>query len=294
MEFFRCPENNQRIIFVGEGNFSFSRCLVESWKNDMVEVYTTCYEPELNEVAQENVKHLRKFANVFVKSNFDATKMDPEELGHFHLVIFMFPHVGGKMKIDKNRDLLKKFAQSASKILKENGKILVTLCNGQGGTPFDEVQRLEADSWQIVKMMSYGQLGLIKVDKFQLENFPNYKSYGYRSQEKSFNTKEGTIHVFEKNPETLLYPQMYKHDLSFWILKDIEIDLGDLIKDVSDNIVIKVEEIDNFYNQEKNLKSKTLRLTYLSPVKVLNPEEIMTLHYKIGHLLKDKINIKVR
>ena len=83
------------------------------------------------------------------------------------------------MKIDKNRELLKQFSLSVSKVLNEQGQVLVTLCDGQGGTNFDIHPRIESDSWQILKMMSYGKLGLVQAETFQLQKFPGYNSYGY-------------------------------------------------------------------------------------------------------------------
>jgi hypothetical protein len=78
----------------------------------------------------------------------------------------MFPHVGGKMKIHLNRDLLASTFTSISHILASDGRFLLTLCKGsfvnfylglisyhnfilkmclgQGGTPFDKVQRSKA------------------------------------------------------------------------------------------------------------------------------------------------------
>ena len=89
-----------------------------------------------------------------------------------------FPFSGGKMKIDKNRELLKQFSLSVSKVLNEQGQVLVTLCDGQGGTNFDKNPRIESDSWQILKMMSYGKLALVQAETFQLQKFPGYNSYG--------------------------------------------------------------------------------------------------------------------
>ena len=94
--------------------------------------------------------------------NFDATNMIQNKIleEKFDLIIFMFPHIGGKMKIHKNRELLKQFGISASKMMNNSdAKVIITLCDGQGGTPFDKIQRREADSWQIIKMMSYSHLG---------------------------------------------------------------------------------------------------------------------------------------
>ena len=114
-----------------------------------------------SEFAKENVTAL-KSKGVEIEFNFDATDSSQNEEMHqeFDLIIFMFPHIGGKMKIHKNRELIKQFGISAAKMLKNSdSKVIITLYEGQGGTPFDKIQRKEADSWQIIKMMSYSHLG---------------------------------------------------------------------------------------------------------------------------------------
>ena len=305
MEILNTAGSKKRILFVGEGNFSFSRHLTENWDLKSLDILATCHEPKpISEFALENIRNLE--ANgIRTKLNFDATSMESsdENFEEFDLIIFMFPHIGGKMKIDKNRDLLKQFGISASKILKNtsSANVIITLCDGQGGTPFDKIQRKEADSWQIVKMMSYGHWGLVQVDRFSLDLFPNYKSFGYRSQDKSFHTDQGTIHVFAKYPtecNKFLYSPVSKHDLSFWLPKSSDLcekcQLNEIIQEVSNGLVTDLEIIDCFYNEVKDLHSQTIRLTYFSDEKVLSPDDIMTLHYKIGHILSEKINITVR
>ncbi len=44
--------------------------------------------------------------------------------------MFMFPHVGGKMKIQLNRELLEKTFSSLPHILDTGGRFFLTLCKG--------------------------------------------------------------------------------------------------------------------------------------------------------------------
>ena len=118
----------------------------------------------------------------------------------------------------------------------------------------------------------------------------------------SFDLFQGTIHIFAKKPilTNFLYSPVSKHDLSFWLPKSVKNhmfekdELSENIKDISDGLVIETEIIDCFYNEEKDISSQTLRLTYFEDKKVLSPEDIMNLHYKIGNLLSERINITVR
>ena len=54
----------------------------------------------------------------------------------FSKIIFMFPHVGGKMKIDRNRRLLLNIIRSSRKVLSGDGEIIITLCKGEDISQF--------------------------------------------------------------------------------------------------------------------------------------------------------------
>ncbi|XP_033125307.1 ferredoxin-fold anticodon-binding domain-containing protein 1-like isoform X2 [Anneissia japonica] len=92
------------------------------------------------------------------------------------------------------------FFISASKFLVPDGKVLMTLCNGQGGTPADKPQREWFNSWQVVAMASYADLILTHTEEFVAEDFPEYSCTGYRGQGKGFNTEGAITHIFEKCP----------------------------------------------------------------------------------------------
>ena len=309
MDIFLEPNKpKSKILFVGEGNFSFSRCLVENSENINENITVTCFEAESdqNESTKENINVLKNHG-IQVMFGIDATKLNEIKV-IWDKIIFMFPHIGGKMKIQKNRDLLKNFALCTQKVLENDGKVIVTLCDGQGGTPYDNIKRLEADSWQILKMMSYGSFGLVQALKLQLEQYPGYKPFGYRSQDKGFHVEQATVHIFQKFPpitiqndqisKSMICAPKYQNDLSFWITDgktEVPEDIfREIINKESKYSVIKVDLIDKYFSEQKGLHSQTHRLTYFNEKFVISPNDVMILHYSIGSVLTKHLNINIR
>lgn len=139
----------------------------------------------------------------------DATKLgDHSVLSNekFSKIIFNFPHVGGKMKIHLNRALLKRFFQSSSELVTLEGRVLVSLCKGQGGTSIDKPVRRWDDTWQVVEMAAHGNLVLVCVEKFRNDIFPKYTSVGYRGGSSAFNIDGALVYVFSKREP--LYPSL--------------------------------------------------------------------------------------
>ncbi len=104
------------------------------------------------------------------------------------------------MKLHLNRQLLRNFFTSASLLLSVNGQILVTLCQGQSGTPYDTIKRKKGDTWQIIDMASFADLVLMKVHPFCSADWPLYNSNGYRGLEKGFHVNGAYTFAFHKVP----------------------------------------------------------------------------------------------
>ena len=156
------------VLFLGEGNFSFSASVLKrSQEQNMSNIYVTCYEKEMElnvDEASQNMerivideKHRKKLneetisktekSNPIKNENMAVLKIvgchvlqgvDAEMLGQdarlanlsFSRIVFMFPHVGGKMKIDRNRQLVQNVLKSARQLLDGNGQVVITLCKG--------------------------------------------------------------------------------------------------------------------------------------------------------------------
>ena len=69
---------------------------------------------------------------------------------------------------------------SAKQVITPYGDILVTLAQGQGGTPADEPIREWHDSWQVVGSAAYADFILSDVQPFDSDEYPLYNSTGFR------------------------------------------------------------------------------------------------------------------
>jgi len=134
----------ERILLVGEGNFSFAKALCEH-VGDGSEVFSTAFDSEATLASKyPDVADIRKEIETKYKSTtlvgVDATKLHKIEefQGAFKKIVFNFPHIGGgEADVDKSvlkhRKLLADFFQSAVQCLSDErgAAIHVALKDGE-------------------------------------------------------------------------------------------------------------------------------------------------------------------
>lgn len=124
-------ENLGKTLLVGEGNFSFAKCLLLKPKYSITSMTATTFDVprSLPAEAQDNIGTIKQLgASIFY--NIDAMKLT-NFFRHqdFDSIIFQFPNVGSrdpKYGHNPNHILLRRFLKSGRSLLKPDGKIIVT------------------------------------------------------------------------------------------------------------------------------------------------------------------------
>ena len=228
----RHPDTNRtRVLFVGDGDFSLSKAFAKTKATSCVVVATslsTKSEIEQNWKGYENVRELENLPNVErVAHGIDATNTEDmmrslspnDDQQHQRAkradaaadaIIFAFPHLPGKGKISKNRELLRNFLLAAKdeRVMRPNGVCEVALAPGQGGTfvDGDESRTMYGDTWKAYDMGADVGMALIECERFDEEKWRerSYKPTGHwrgMDDSRSFRVSNAVVHRFKREEE---------------------------------------------------------------------------------------------
>ncbi|EON65922.1 hypothetical protein W97_05164 [Coniosporium apollinis CBS 100218] len=165
---------HDRILLVGEGDFSFSLSLLTH--HGCADLTATCLDSaeELLRKYTQAAGHIEELEaeGMSVLYGVDATKLGKRrELRgkEWDRVVFNFPHVGGKSRdvnrqVRYNQELLVAFFRAALPLLAPDGTIIVTLFEGEPYT-----------LWNIRDLARHVGLKVGRSFKFSAEAYPGYR-----------------------------------------------------------------------------------------------------------------------
>ncbi|XP_050371474.1 uncharacterized protein At4g26485-like [Argentina anserina] len=168
--------SNQKILLVGEGNFSFSSCLAKEFGSATNMVATSLDSREsvlakYSNAAPRNLAELEGMGCVILHEVDVHTMRQHPYLKDlmFDRIVFNFPHAGfvfmenQKKQIKLHQKLVRQFLKSACEMLKESGEIHVT-----HKTPYP------FSKWEIVKLAGDFGLYLVEEASFSRGDYPGY------------------------------------------------------------------------------------------------------------------------
>lgn len=119
------------VLLVGEGNLSFAKSLLSLPQTGVTRITATVFEKErnLSDDAIKNVQAIMRNGGE-VLYGVDATRLDKSLKPQIYdTIIFQFPNVGSresKHGHTSNHVMVRRFLQSATRYLSEDGKVLIT------------------------------------------------------------------------------------------------------------------------------------------------------------------------
>lgn len=230
----------QKILLVGEGDFSFSACLARQF-GSAVNMVATSLDPREIVYAKhwscathlQELKRLgcRVLHEVDVKEmNRHPTLINME----FDVIVFNFPHAGHfpglcerNVKLIKmHREILKAFFKSASDMLSSGGEVHVT---HRDDYPYN--------IWKVEKLANGAGLYLKEKVEFQKKDYPGYH-----------NKRGGAIHSNKTFPLKDCYT--FKFSVGTWESKEEE--------DEEDDDDYDYNSDDDVYDDEDTVSSGSL------------------------------------
>jgi 25S rRNA (uracil2634-N3)-methyltransferase len=186
-------EEEEKCLFIGEGNFSFAVAMAHSihradnFISTVFDSKEICCEKYPDAV--ENIEILEDMESLIL-FEVDATQLHKTaalKKKKFDKIIFNFPHVGlgikdQELNIRANQKLISQFFESAQKLLKSNGQIVVT---AKVGEPYNQ--------WKIKELARENGLKVHRSHEFIPSDYDGYahrRTIGFDSEKSAANNEE--------------------------------------------------------------------------------------------------------
>lgn len=185
------PENeggsSEHWLVVGDGDLSYSASIAPELTSLNVKLIASVLESqdEHHRVYERSVQNADTIASQSphdVQFGIDATNLPshfPDCL--FDCIEFNFPHWRGKTNNRYNRQLVDNFLKSAAQVLKPDGEIRISLCEGQGGMPGTTIEDWRR-SWMPAMYAAEHGLLLRRIQPYQ----PSYGLSSHRGLDRPF------------------------------------------------------------------------------------------------------------
>ncbi|KAK3113665.1 hypothetical protein LTR53_008816 [Teratosphaeriaceae sp. CCFEE 6253] len=157
--------DEDRILLVGEGDFSFAKSIVE--QHGCYQVVATCYDSreelhaKYDPQAEQHTTYLEEQGQTVLyginAAKLDRTKQLLNAGPQWDVIVFNFPHVRF------NQELLVSFFKAAMSLMTEDGTVVVTLFEGE---PYD--------LWNVRDLARHSGLEVQRSFKFAADVYPGY------------------------------------------------------------------------------------------------------------------------
>ena len=182
-----------RVLFVGEGNMSFSLSLAKRRRISPSRMVATTFEGprQLSGETKENAAELSRLGASVIHGVDGRRLKDSIGPTPFDLIIFQFPNVGSRDPLhgrNPNAVLLRRFLESAKAQLRASGEIAVTLVDTsyyqgvfdvEGAANFAGVQLDSIHPFKASAFAGYTHTKTL-MDKSGISRYRTFKTYVFR------------------------------------------------------------------------------------------------------------------
>lgn len=210
--------DRRHVLIVGDGDLSFSLALSRLLQYHPTRITATVLEvSEVEEflhrygpAAANTLAQLKThFPKTSLRFNTDATKLEAYsdiDYSSVDVLVFNFPHPGGKTNLKYSRRLLNGFLRSARLVISDQTELHLALARLQSGicvlpsvVSLPSEPHHEKDSWQVLEIAASNGFLVDRLEVFDPFDFPGYGAAGYRRGVKGFENKIGAQRIVMKS-----------------------------------------------------------------------------------------------